>query len=608
MTDMLIKSEIMNVNQLFDTNTYFIPKYQRNFAWEKQQCSSLWEDITQNLGKTYFLGSIIVIPDNEDSMRLEVIDGQQRLTALQIILCLIRDHWIKLGDAKFLYKGLEMHRSEVSHSLIFKLGSNPGFRFKSNNYLAEIFKSYVQEKFNSDQRKSFIKDEIEHQKYKIRAKKLIAAYQFFSDKIDQVENESKLAEIESHIIDNIKILRITAGNTTDAYTLFETLNDRGLDLAPSDLVKTYLLSKVQEHESIEEVDNLADVWDEMTDSLKGNDTTNFLRHYLLLDKPKVKKSDIFQGFKDKLTSTTDPTTPLLLVSDLIRLSELYSLITRNDVFPRKFKELDDIFGDLDSIGVDTHRVFLLALLKYYYKGSNPNLILIMKAARLTEILSFRWTICGLNAQNLENIYQDAAQTLKELNEESFEKSLNILRSKIPDDNQFIPSFSVHEVRNSKVAGYALRKIEDKINPNHTHKLRGPDALHVEHIAPKKPGISSDWKNKVKGDSPYDDVICRWGNLTLLSKGLNVPIRNYEFSRKKIDGYEKEKTIKLTLDLTNDYKSWTFNTIIERSKILAKEAANVWSESGIETKVKKKTRKVAKRKKKAKKNVKKVKKK
>ena len=104
------------------------------------------------------------------------------------------------------------------------------------------------------------------------------------------------------------------------------------------------------------------------------------------------------------------------------------------------------------------------------------------------------------------------------------------------------------------------------------------------------------------------MICRWGNLTLLSKGLNVPIRNYEFSRKKIDGYEKEKTIKLTLDLTNDYKSWTFNTIIERSKILAKEAANVWSESGIETKVKKKTRKVAKRKKKAKKNVKKVKKK
>jgi len=573
--DMLIKPEILNINSLFQTFTYSVPKFQRNFAWEKQQCVALWDDIIDNLGSTYFLGSIIVIPSENDDDQLEVIDGQQRLSAIQMILCLIRDSWLQSGDKIFTYKDHPINRTDRSQSLIFQTGHNPGYRFKSNHYLAEIFKTYIQAKPNTENRKHFDIDKIANQNDRIRATKLIAAYKFFSDKVSEIKTEKELDEIETHIISNIQILRILAGNTTDAYILFETLNDRGLDLAPSDLVKTFLLSQLKE--SPTKIDKLAELWDEMADLLKGNDTTNFLRHYLLMNKPKIKKSDIFQEFK----ILSKKNSALNIVDDLFNMSELYSLITRDDSFPDKDQSLDEIFERLNLIGVDTHRVFLLALLRNYYKVNKPDKKLVFHAASVAEILSFRWTICGLNAQNLENIYQEAASLIGDLGNQGYEDSIKFLTRHIPSNDQFQDSFTNHEVRNSKVAGYGLRRIEFMKKASKSMTTLGASKLHVEHIAPKKPSGDSDWRKKLAGESTYDDLVSRWGNLTLLPKPLNIGIKNSEFKIKKEKGYSKEQDLILTKELMK-HSTWSSNSIVERSEELASLAIKVWSIENIDS--------------------------
>lgn len=589
---MLIRPEILNIESLFKIYTYSIPKFQRNFAWEKQQCLALWDDIINNLGNKYFLGSIIVIPSEDDDQSLEVIDGQQRLSAIQMILCLIRDTWIQSGDKTITHKEFEINRSDKSQELIFQTGNNPGYRFRSNHYLSNIFKEYIQMKISASERKNFDIDRIDQHNDRIKAAKLIAAYKFFSEKISEIKTEKELEEIENHIISNIELLRILAGNTTDAYVLFETLNDRGLDLAPSDLVKTYLLSQLRESPS--KIDELAELWDEMADLLKGNDTTNFLRHYLLMNKPKIKKSDIFQEFKE----LSKKMRPIDIVKDLFSMSELYSLITRDDSFPDNDQVLDEIFERLSLIGVDTHRVFLLALLKKYYKVNTPNRKFVYFGASVSEILSFRWTLCGLNAQNLENIYQQAASLIGGLDVKGFEKSIEILKSAIPSDELFESSFMNHEVRNSKVAGYGLRRIESKKKASKSITTLGSNRLHVEHIAPKKPSANSDWRIKLSGETAYEDMVNRWGNLTLLPKPLNIGIKNSEFKIKKAEGYSKEKDILLTIELMK-HNSWTHKAIVDRSTELAKIAVAVWSIANIDgseipkntkTKLKKKARK------------------
>jgi len=571
---MFIKPELLNIAATFGQDKYSIPKFQRNFAWEKPQYIALWDDISNNLGDEYFLGSIIVIPSELENGLFDIIDGQQRLTSIQILLCCIRDTWEAKGNPTYTFKGYPQKRTSRSQELIFKTGTNPGFRFTSNYYLQNIFIDFVQLEKSSPKRKYFSQNKISDSNDAIRAKKLIDAYNFFNEKIQTLENDTALEKLESHLIDNVHMLRITAGTTADAYILFETLNDRGLELAPSDLVKTYLLSQLEQTSN--NIDQVAQQWDEMTSMLKGTDTTNFLRHYLLLEKSKVRKSDIFKGFKDKLK--TKEITPKDLIDELLGMANLYALITRGEKFDRD-TDLDSLFDSLDSIDVDTHRVFLLAILKVF-GAKKQDRAKLEKAAQIAEILSFRWTICGLNAQTLESIYQKASAELIKGDSKAYSNSLKILIDKIPSDKDFENNFITHEIRSSKVSGYALRKIELYKNPSLSMDLKSRQKLHVEHIAPKKPATSSNWRQALKGEELYDDLVCRWGNLTLLPAPLNIGIRNSEIKEKVKKGYLVEKDISLT-EMLHKIKSWKLKDIEERSGYLAKLAIEVWNKKKIQ---------------------------
>lgn len=87
-----LKAEEKSILTLFtgDKNQYIIPPYQRPYSWREEQCRELFEDLKRAFedDKTdgYFLGNIVIASSREDKNRLEVIDGQQRLTTLTLLL------------------------------------------------------------------------------------------------------------------------------------------------------------------------------------------------------------------------------------------------------------------------------------------------------------------------------------------------------------------------------------------------------------------------------------------------------------------------------------------------------------------------------------------
>jgi uncharacterized protein (UPF0335 family) len=515
------------------------------------------------------------------------------MTSLQILLCCIRDTWVARKNPYHEFKGHRQLRTARTQELIFNTGNNPGFRFVSNYYLMNLFRDYVQLETDHPDRKHFATNRITDPTLAVRAKKLIDAYNYFKQKIGELKDDDRLAELENHIIESVQVLRIKAASVSDAYVLFETLNDRGLELAPSDLVKTFLLSQLSENDS--QIDQAAQQWDDMSGTLKAADTTNFLRHYLLMDTPKVKKKDIFQGFKSRIRTGNQNARQAL--EDLMQMANLYAMITRVERYD-KSDDIDEVFESLDSVGVDTHRVFLLAVLKKFdFMSADKDKV--FYACQIAEILSFRWTICGLNAQTLETIYQKAASAILSSASDAFEKSIDTLKKAMPSDRDFESNFALHEVRNSRVAGYALRRIEMHLNPSLVHNLKSRQKLHVEHIAPKKPNVSSNWRTNLKGNEPYDDIICRWGNLTLLPAPLNSSIRNGEFSAKLREGYLPEKKLHLTKSL-HGLKTWRFSNIEERSKELSKIAVEVWNLNSVRNKTSKSTARSKKRSKRTKK--------
>jgi hypothetical protein len=227
--------------------------------------------------------------------------------------------------------------------------------------------------------------------------------------------------------------------------------------------------------------------------------------------------------------------------------------------------------DLLGTGVDTHRVFLLPAKRWVEDGP------FLELARLAETLSFRWSVTGRNAQQLESIYQEAAAVLAagEGSTDTVLTARDLLAAKIPSDASFFEEFRKQSLGVQYVAAYALRRIVDEHEPGE-RAIRSASEVHIEHIMPKT--VSDFWRERA-GDAPYDELVQRWGNLTLLLDKLNISISNGDwdvkrFGKEKLLGYSASK-IALTKDLV-EVADWSASLIDLRARWLAAIAIRIWA--------------------------------
>lgn len=103
---MKIESQDKRVDALLKSGTFVIPRFQRAYSWEPDQINQFWNDITDNLSESYFIGSMVVYKIGRSS--LAVVDGQQRLTTITILLCAIREGY-KIIDRPDLADGLQAY-------------------------------------------------------------------------------------------------------------------------------------------------------------------------------------------------------------------------------------------------------------------------------------------------------------------------------------------------------------------------------------------------------------------------------------------------------------------------------------------------------------------
>jgi hypothetical protein len=160
-----------------------------------------------------------------------------------------------------------------------------------------------------------------------------------------------------------------------------------------------------------------------------------------------------------------------------------------------------------------------------------------------------------------------------------------LKQNLPADQEFKSELAGRSLKSSKFVRYILRKIENSRIDNEVWVLAGPDKLDVEHIAPKTPDDSHDWRRVMAGESSYRNIIYRLGNQTLLTKSLNRSAKNKEFKDKK--SQYKENTGHLT-ELTKELltsPSWNQATVVKRSESLAKEAVALWNWTALEKEIK-----------------------
>lgn len=233
------------ISTIFTTDmpiVYIIPPYQREYSWGKQQWEALFDDILEN-ERGHFLGTIICINETSDSFdvqKIELIDGQQRLTTLSLLFAAIY-HALTTQD------GLDESQQRKRDMVMAKLRERLVLSTETGKPRLNL-----QRQNNNDADYRAVLSEIgliaggRPPQY-AGNRKIFRAYRYFEARIAEVAHAEKSpAEAIEQFLQKVwqaSMVKIEVKNHADAYILFESLNNRGMPLTAIDLIKNKLLAK-----------------------------------------------------------------------------------------------------------------------------------------------------------------------------------------------------------------------------------------------------------------------------------------------------------------------------------------------------------------------------
>ncbi len=283
------------------------------------------------------------------------------------------------------------------------------YKFKTGAANWQVFRDFVLREIDDDKRRQPTDTEglSPHQKDRNKALlgNLVRMREHIESELDKRDPDQQqiwLSRFAANLMENVEVVVIRVKELADAFLLFETLNDRGLQLSAADLLKSHLLGQfAKAYSSEEQVDEAAAEWDALLEDLGADvDVSRFLRHYLLGYQQAVKKDDVFGHFK-ALIAKQDPQRVLDELRTVARLYGEFEAPSRVEHSPTRAA-----LSDLRTLRAMTCYIALLPARRYLSETD------FIAFARLAETLTYRYTsIVGLGTNDLERRYRDAAQVL-----------------------------------------------------------------------------------------------------------------------------------------------------------------------------------------------------
>ena len=520
---------------------YQVPVYQRPYSWGEDQWMALWDDVmAQPEKEPHFIGSLVVIKQGVVVKRfdeMEVVDGQQRLTTLSILLCAIRDFYVAKGEDE----AARRHEDACLYSTTRKSRDRKLFLGrKDDSYYEGLLKG------------------------RPAPKHLITlAYEYFKKRIEEHDDPDHVAD---KFTSGVSLVLITAENAEDAFKLFETLNDRGLELSAVDLIKNNILS-VTARRAGDELDGIIEFWDNIMDNLEEIDKIRFFRQYMLATRPgKVSNQRLYTCYKARIDDAD-------IVDWVLELHDASEVYKRLHSFtcgnPRLNRKLEDL-TNLMAVPAFT------LLLKLFLEAWNESDILGVIPA--IEAFSFRRMMCNWSTGEMDTIFNQWANQKDGLTVSAI---VSALKSRSPDDEEFRTRIQGRDFRQNTQTKYMLEQFEYHAAGTHEKRITEGQNVHIEHIMPQT--ISSqkcrkvhggDWEAYLGEDAgAHGDYVSKLGNLTLLAAELNVPASNNPFEAKKRFYEKSEILITKALCGLPDFR---IEQIKQRSEEMAGQAVEIWN--------------------------------
>lgn len=532
---------------------YEVPKYQRDYSWDKEQWSDLWYDLMQMIEEkdSHYMGYLVL--QTADDKNYQIIDGQQRLTTLCVLILAVVDTLLKLPGTDKEKEDNEKRAANIRSTYIGNMDMltltsvNKLVLNRNNDHFYRTYLSTLQE--------------MPKRGLKASEKLLKSAFETFKAYlVAQYKTAEELVIFVDNLVNNIFFTVITVTDELNAFKVFETLNARGVQLSSSDLLKNYIFSVANTNDLHQtKLDELENMWAEIADILKESQISDYLRFYWNSTHKTIRKNQLYKTIRNEIKT---PEEAFALLRDMRIKADIYMALRSPD--DEMWRTQPDVSSNLNLLKLFNVIQPIPLLMSAYSNLSEKDFSSLL--AKIV-IISFRYNvICGKNPNELESVYNKVALDINKTKTYKIEElKAGIYVSDAEFEQTFAYKEFVYSSRNNQIAKYILGKIE-KFESGASVDITSNT---LEHILPDNPNEDWNWD-----DMKIQQFHYRLGNMTLLEAGKNRDLGNASFLEKK--AVYKKSTVPMTLEIGNsDLEEWTESCIDNRQKKMANEAKGIW---------------------------------
>lgn len=571
-----IKCEKKVIREIFNM-WYCIPDYQRAYVWDTDQVRDLLDDTIsayrENKEAQYFLGSMVLkinekSENNVSYTEYELLDGQQRITTVFLILACMRDmltDYLQYQNslAGFVYQAEDAILQQPERMrIIFNIRSD--VRDFVNEHIKPLHGTCDS---------ALLKDKMQAKDVNISirnmANAMLVAHEFLE------ENKSDIIGYLSYFLNKVLMIYVATEELQDAFQLFTVLNNRGVKLSSSDILKAENLKEL----SAADRTSWATRWEEM-ETYFGEDFDKFLSHIRTILVKKKQTTTLLKEFDEFVYSNQEydrtqkkylPRTPILRRGrDTFEL--LYSYYhTYQEVFDTDHSV---VTGDYEitnylklmetGFGAD---YWIAPVLDYYRKYRRRGFVAFLKA--LDRKLSADWITAATPTVRMENVNA----ILREI--EASQDSTALLQSKTFTINKSDFERVINgDIYGRSFAKYLLLKLDLIYRGSSTPMI--PQAIaSIEHILPRNPSADSQWVKDFSA-AEREEWTNKLGNLVLISRRKNTSQGNRDYVEKKEKYFEKNiEMFPNSIRIYQNYPEWKLSDLKKNHSDVVTELLNVY---------------------------------
>lgn len=554
-----IKGHEYPLKDIFTPKFVFsIPEYQRPYLWTTEHAGELLSDLKASMensrGEPYFLGSLVLIKQ-DNQPEASVIDGQQRLTTLSVLIACIRELTEKQDEKNELQSFLKDSGGRFA-------GVKGKYRLSLRERDQSFFKKYILEEGAIEELINMDPEALSDSRRNI-CKNTKAFMEELKGLSEQERNG--LAEF---MMQNCFIVSVSTPDLESAYRIFTILNDRGLELSHTDIIKAKILGEINKNCGESEYKRYSIIWEDLEENLGRKEFEDLFSHIRMIKIKEKAKFSILKEFENSIIPNIGKKE--FIDKILIPYADAYDVINganyQSNSDSQKINELLKWLKCIDNFDwippavlyYSKHKDSFDTLLKFFRDLERLAAGLFITRAYTTDRLK-RYGLLLKEIESDSNLFSDSSAL--QLTEDEKRSVLDVLEG------------DIYKVRN--VPQFVLLRLDSNFSDGaatYDHPV-----ISIEHILPQNPAANSEWLELFPDIEEREYLTNKLGNLVLLARRKNSQASNYDFEMKKHKYFTTANGVSSFAITTRILKeeTWCPIQIQEKQKEYIENLKNTW---------------------------------